>query len=393
MPKAILFVDDEEHILKALRRLFAQTEYEVFFATSGRGALEIVAAEKIDLIISDMRMPEMDGYQLLKQVKTQYPAIMRVILSGYSDEQEIIKAIQDGSSRMYLMKPWDNEEFLTVIDRLLALKDLFASKNLLAVMNSLNRLPTLPTIYARICSLIEENAGAESIAAVIEEDPVITVRILQITNSVLYGKKTGSVKEAIVFLGLANIKNIVLSVSILNSVHIEHNSHFTQDLLWRHVTLSNHIVQLIYKKLLHKKLPSISSAAGLLHDIGRLILLQYFPQQYQEITDQANTNSTISICDLENNCLNISHEEMGGFLLNWWGMPQPIIEAALFHHAPSDVRVINRELVSVVHLADYYSWQCLGKGLLLHLDINVFQVLNITKESCEELIKEIPLNN
>lgn len=392
MSKTILFVDDEAHILKALRRLFVQTDYETFFAESGREALMILAAEKIDLIISDMRMPEMDGYQLLKQVKEKYPEVMRVILSGYSDDKEIISALQDGSTRMYLMKPWENDVFLTMVGQLLALGELFASKNLLSVMNGLDRLPTLPAIYTRICDLIESIADIDSIVDVIEEDQVITIKILQVANSVFYGKKTGSIKEAIVFLGLSNVKNIVLSVSILNNIDMEYNTCFTKETLWRHVSMANKMVHLIYEKLLHKKLPATSSTAGLLYDVGRLILLQYFPKAYQVVTDQAQNTGNASISDVERTILNVSHEEMGGFLLNWWGMPQPIVEAAMFHHTPFDVRIINRELVGVVHIADYFSWQCLGEGILPFLDINIFASLGINQQECEVVIKEVQMN-
>ncbi len=81
-PKTILFVDDEIPILKSLNRLFMDTDYEVFTAGSGKEALAILATEKIDMVITDMRMPEMDGCQLLQKVKELHPTSLRIILSG-----------------------------------------------------------------------------------------------------------------------------------------------------------------------------------------------------------------------------------------------------------------------------------------------------------------------
>lgn len=392
MAKSILFVDDEEHILKALRRLFAQTDYEAFFASSGQEALEILAQEKIDLIVSDMRMPEMNGYQLLKEVRVKHPSTMRVILSGYAEEKEIISALQDGSTRMYMMKPWDNENLLTMIEQLLALGEVFENKKVLEIMNSLDGLPTLPTIYNKVCALIADNADIEAIGKVIEDDHVITAKILQIANAVFYGKQTGSVKQAIVFLGLANIKNIVLSISIIQTGSKQHNSFLTNDILWKHASLTNKMVHLIYEQLLNKKIPSISATAGLLHDIGKVILLKNFPQQYQQVTDQVLIDRNSTICDVENNILQVSHQEIGGFLLNWWGMPQSIIEAAVFHHTPLDKMVINKELVGVVHIANYYSWQRLSKAMLPTLEQDIFPILGIRQEDCERLIKEIKID-
>ena len=82
MLKKILFVDDEAQILKSIRRLFMDTEYEVITAESGSEALDILANNKIDLIVSDMRMPNMSGYELLREVKRRFPHIVRIILSG-----------------------------------------------------------------------------------------------------------------------------------------------------------------------------------------------------------------------------------------------------------------------------------------------------------------------
>ena len=143
---------------------------------------------------------------------------------------------------------------------------------------------------------------------------------------------------------------------------------------------------------MNKKIPSISATAGLLHDIGKVILLQNFPQQYQQVTDQVRIDRNSTICDVENTILQVSHQEIGGFLLNWWGMPQSIIEAAVFHHTPFDKTIIDRELVGVVHIADYYSWQRLSKGMLPILEQDIFPALGIKQEDCEKLIKEIKID-
>lgn len=389
--KAILFVDDEEHILKALRRLFIQTDYDTFFALSGKEALEILEKEKVDLIITDMRMPEMDGYQLLKQVRKKYPDIMRVILSGYADEKEIINALQDGSTRMYLMKPWDNEKLLILIKQLLALGEMFENKKITEIMNGLDGLPTLPDIYNKVCSLIEQDTDIERIAEVIENDQIITAKVLQIANSVFYGKQTGSVKQAITFLGLANVKNIVLSISIIENSDIQHSIFPTKKTLWQHVSITNKIVHGIYEELLQKKLPSISTTAGLLHDIGKIILMQNFPQQYQKVTEKVKGEAQTGICEIEDEIISVSHQEIGGFLLNWWGMPQSIVEAAAFHHTPFDKRVIDRELVCAVHIADYYSWKQMGKGFLPNLDTDTFTFLGIKQEDCEGVIGKLKI--
>ncbi len=106
--KKIPIVDDEVQILKALSRVFFDTDYAIFTAESGQAALSLLEQHEIDLVISDMRMPLMDGYELLSKVKETYPDIIRIILSGYADESTVFKAILHNIAKFYLLKPWHN---------------------------------------------------------------------------------------------------------------------------------------------------------------------------------------------------------------------------------------------------------------------------------------------
>ena len=116
---AVLLVDDEESILNSLRRLLRGQPYEVVLATSGAQALEIMATRPIDLVMSDARMPGMDGATLLAEVHRLYPATSRILLTGYADLTTIIKAINDGQIHRYIGKPWNDEELQLVLQQTL----------------------------------------------------------------------------------------------------------------------------------------------------------------------------------------------------------------------------------------------------------------------------------
>ncbi|AZE65443.1 Response regulator c-di-GMP phosphodiesterase, RpfG family, contains REC and HD-GYP domains [Pseudomonas synxantha] len=116
---AVLLVDDEESILNSLRRLLRGQPYDVVLATSGAQALEIMAARPIDLVMSDARMPGMDGATLLAEVHRLYPATGRILLTGYADVTTIIKAINDGQIHRYISKPWNDEELPLVLQQVL----------------------------------------------------------------------------------------------------------------------------------------------------------------------------------------------------------------------------------------------------------------------------------
>ncbi len=111
-PATLLFVDDEPSILSALRRLFRPHGYRVLLADSGAAALEMLAQEKVDLVLSDMRMPGMDGAQLLQAVRERWPDVARLLLTGYADIGSTIAAINHGEIQRYIAKPWDDNEVL-----------------------------------------------------------------------------------------------------------------------------------------------------------------------------------------------------------------------------------------------------------------------------------------
>jgi response regulator RpfG family c-di-GMP phosphodiesterase len=114
-PPTLLFVDDEPGILSALRRLFRPQGYRIFIAEGGAAGLEVLEKEQIDLVISDMRMPEMDGATFLKEVRNRWPNVMRILLTGYADITSTVAAINQGEIYRYISKPWDDNEIVSIV--------------------------------------------------------------------------------------------------------------------------------------------------------------------------------------------------------------------------------------------------------------------------------------
>ncbi len=125
----LLFVDDEPNILSSLRRLFRARGYQVFVANGGREGLALLEQESVDLVISDMRMPEMDGAAFLAQVRERWPDCIRLLLTGYADVQSIIEAINSGEIYRYITKPWDDNDILLIVRQALERKKLEKEKN------------------------------------------------------------------------------------------------------------------------------------------------------------------------------------------------------------------------------------------------------------------------
>lgn len=130
----VLCVDDEPNILSSMRRLFRGTGYRLLTADSGTAALALFEQERIDLVISDMRMPGMDGAQLLQQVRARWPQTTRLLLTGYSDLGSTVAAINQGQIHRYITKPWNDDEILVTVGQAFERQALEAEKRRLEAL-------------------------------------------------------------------------------------------------------------------------------------------------------------------------------------------------------------------------------------------------------------------
>lgn len=388
--KKILIVDDEVQILKALIRLFMDTDYDIVAANSGEEALKILEQQQFNMIISDMKMPYMDGYELLKRVKELYPKTVRIILSGYSDEKVVFHALQKNIARLYVFKPWKNEELIQVVSQLLQTEDILNNSHLLKLINNIENLPTIKTTYQRILNLINEDTDIGAISSEIERDISIAAKILNVANSAFYGSKTGSIKQAVSYIGLQNTQKLVITTSIIETMNEKNEAGEMIKNIWTHSFLANRLLAFLYEKYLNKRLPDLYSSAALLHNIGEVFFLKYFYEEYIKLLLKTKTEKD-NISKLENEAFTVSHSEAGAYLLEWWEFPFPIIEAALYHHNPLDEKVINKELVCAVHIVIKYAAKMLGYKWTEGFELSALDFLNISKNDFESGILEFKL--
>lgn len=148
----ILIVDDEPANVRALQRLF-RDEYEVVTAFSGADALELLQHNDVQLMITDQRMPEMTGIELLKKTVSLRPRMIRILLTGYTDVDALVEAINCGQVYRYVTKPWNNEDLRVTVRRALehfetnrnGYELTLAHERLLSRMRDINRLASLDT--------------------------------------------------------------------------------------------------------------------------------------------------------------------------------------------------------------------------------------------------------
>lgn len=386
--KRILAIDDNLLILKSLRRLFLHSQYEIVIEEDPKKALDYLAENHVDVVISDMRMPFIDGYALLKEVKEKYPHIFRIVLSGYTDEKTVFEALKHNIAKLYIAKPWNDEELILRIDQIFETEAQLNSESIKTLVNNLEDIPTIKSSYKAILDLIEGNRDIGEIAKLIEKDPPIALKLLHIANSAFFGLKTGSVKHAAAFLGLRHLKTLVYTAGIIENYGCFDGSQVYIEILWRHAFLTNNIMQFIYEKELGKKVPDEIYSAGLLHNIGVAMLHSAFGKDYIKLLEYIEKEGCYVISE-ENDRFNLNHQEVGGYLIRWWDLPYPMVEAALYHHNPLDPRVINQELVYVMHIAQHYAWRIINSRIRNVFFLECFDRLKIDPNHFEKAFNTI----
>ena len=246
----MLFVDDEVQVLKAIKRIFFDSGYRVFCCDGGEAALRCLAEQPVDLIVSDMRMPVMDGIQLLKSVKEKYPKTIRIILSGYADEQEILYTLENNIAKTYMFKPWKNEELLRIVAENLSGAEPCLPQEIISYINNMERLPAINGQYRAVLSLIHDNRDLSELSAEIEKDQTISAKVLQIVNSAFYGIRTGSVKKAISFIGIKNLESLITTMEMMNLLPVGKSGVHILEMIWNRAYMTNKIQHVLQKQFL-----------------------------------------------------------------------------------------------------------------------------------------------
>jgi putative nucleotidyltransferase with HDIG domain len=351
----ILFVDDEPNILDGLRRMLRgqRDQWDMAFAASGPDALAQMEMAPFDVVVSDMRMPGMDGAQFLADVQQHHPATVRIVLSGHSDLESIMKSV--GPTHQYLTKPCDVDKLRVTVERAVALRSLLTSDGLRTLVTGLQSVPSLPALYQEIVQAVQSpDTPLSVIGAIIGRDPGMSAKILQLVNSAFFGlgRSVASPAQAVSFLGLDTIRALVLSVNVFEQFDAKKIRAFQLERLWTHSlsvgTLAKTISTL---ENATKSVREESLFAGLVHDIGKLILVANLPEEYDAAQVLADREG-ICLTEAQRQVFGSSHPEVGAYLLRIWGIPDEVVEAVAFHHHPSASPGDHFTALTAVHAAN-----------------------------------------
>lgn len=350
----VLFVDDEDHVLRGLRRSMASMEdrWEMAFCTSGEQALELMRTEApFDVVVSDMRMPRMDGAEFLDIVRGRHPETIRVILSGYADTASIFRTV--GPAHVYLAKPCSPEALHQAIARPVSLKRLLAAPALRAVLAGLSNLPSLPEVVRRLDEeLRSPNCSAKTVAALIDGDVAMTAELLRLTNSAYFsvaGPVTTTL-QAVRAIGLETIQALVLQIGIFRQFSGSPALAPLLSGLTGHCLAVARLAEAIAGSMeVGEPVAKTAHCAAMLSRVGVLVLLDAYPDTYGEVLAAVGPDRPLFLA--EEQAFGASHAQIGAYLLGLWGFSPQVVEAVAFASAPFLCPSHDNDVLTALHAA------------------------------------------
>jgi putative nucleotidyltransferase with HDIG domain len=351
----VLFVDDEVKILDGLKRLLRsfRNQWTMGFVDSGEAAIAYMTEHSVDTLVTDMRMPGMDGCQLLQTTMAQWPHTVRIVLSGQSDRELLLKAA--GLAHQYLSKPCDADLLKSTIQRAHALQKFSVNETLKRLVSKMTSIPSLPCNYQEIMAeLREPEPSLKVVGEIMARDAAMTAKVLQLVNSAFFGlpRRITDCTQAVNLLGLHTVNGLLLSASVFSQFDQDEDQSFSLDDFVQH---SLQVAELA------KKIGQTQSreavilndcfVGGLLHDIGKLVLATNFPRQYGEALT-AVRDWDYQLVEVEREMFGASHADVGAYVLSLWGLPTALVEAVAYHHEPDQCCATGFTPLTAVHVAN-----------------------------------------
>ncbi|WP_028575961.1 response regulator [Desulfomicrobium escambiense] len=355
MKPKILFVDDEQNILDSLRLSLRNMrgEWDMTFALGGRAALDALAQSPHDVVVSDMRMPGMDGAELLKTIQYRNPEMARIILSGYSDREGVLKNIC--LAHQYLSKPCRTQDLVQAINKALDLHGILAGRDLKRLVARIETLPVLPSVYTElVATLADKNAPLKRVGDILARDMALTASVLRVVNCSFFGfsARVSSIHQAATLLGTQTLRTLVLSTHLFSTLEESGSERFSVRLLWDHCIRVAGFAKCIAEK---EGLPDLVRddcfIAAMLHDIGKLILRTGLPQEFRLVLDKVRAeNCPVHVAEME--ILGTTHAEVGAYLLGLWGFSHEQMGAVRWHQVPESGSEPLMSPQTVLHIAN-----------------------------------------
>lgn len=347
--KRILFVDDEPAILAGLQNLLYKDRkrWELVFALGGQIALDEIRKAPFDIVVSDMRMPGIDGAMLLNLIKDECPATVRIMLSGHADREAIVRALP--ALHQLLSKPCDANTLRGAIERSLDGVNVDRDAKIRKIVGGVDKLPTPPDLFFELSRLMQSpTTSVSDVAKVVTRDPGLSAKLLQLVNSAYFGtgQSTTSIQQAVALLGTDRLRYIALTASVFSSPEGANSGGFSLQEMQQESMRAAWLARAFAEPAQRDE----AFAATLLHDVGRVVLALAQGANFRLLTERVQRGE--SLLDVELEVFGVTHADVGARLLAIWGLPSTLVDVVQYHHDPGSAPEACRALASIVHVAD-----------------------------------------
>jgi HD-like signal output (HDOD) protein len=327
----ILFVDDEPSILAGLRRMLRSRQgvWDMRFVEGAAAGLQLMDREPVEVVVSDFRMPGLDGGQFLAEVRRRHPDAARLILSGHTAEHDLMRVVT--IAHQFLTKPSEPGELVAAIERALRLRHELGGERVRAEVSGIEALPSPPSTFCDLVEALESpDSDARSVAGVLERDVALAAKVLQLVNSSFFapGSRVASLEAAVVRLGIQTIRSLVLIDEVVQAFRVPDG--VSSDWL---TLLNAHALDTarLARRLAAPEERDDAFCAGLLHECGQLVFAVCRPGVFAAHLQFWERDGR-PLVDIERETFGVTHAQAGAYLLSLWGFPVQIVEAAA-HHA------------------------------------------------------------
>jgi DNA-binding NarL/FixJ family response regulator len=331
----ILFVDDDEHVLAGLRnRLRSQrSRWDMMFVQSGDEALDELQLAPFDVIVSDMRMPIMDGAQLLAHVKERHPEVARIVLSGDAEREAVLRALP--IAHQFLSKPCDGNVLTAAIERACLMRSILCDPGLRALVAQLGPLPTLPPIYhALVRATRDPQTDGAQLARLLATDARLGDEVTRLASAAgLVAAEAGTPLL---------LQSLTLAAALFAPV--AGDAPLLAELTGRALRAAR-----LARQLVAPRQAETAFAAGLLCYLGQIVLARALPERMRLVESAAGDKS---LPERQTEGLGATGSELSAHLLSEWSVSPAVVEIVAFLHRPEARAMAPSETLTAVQVAE-----------------------------------------
>jgi HD-like signal output (HDOD) protein/CheY-like chemotaxis protein len=324
----VLFIDDEARVLEGLERsmlMVVDDDWELSFVEGGAAALDRLRAEQFDAVVTDMRMPGIDGGEVLRQLIELAPVSARIVLSGQMEDASAVSAFE--RAHQIISKPCNAEQMVEVLRSAVRHRPLLDRDPFRRAVLAADRLPVAPAIYREIeAELGGDDPSIAKIATIAAKDTGLTARLMHVANSPFYGggRKLTTSTQAISRLGLRMVATLAAG-AVFDKREFPAKTLDLAAVQERALRTAETAARMLPKNA------GLASLAGMLSEVGHLVIATSLPALYDAAMREAKATGRPTH-EVERCVWGTSHAEVGAYLLSLWGMPVAVVDAVGHHH-------------------------------------------------------------